>query len=112
MRTPELRQSSINDASARLRTTGKWNTLPIEARSAFHPHGSAESSSSTTPVAPAAEAERMIAPALPGSWSPAAASTSAGDGASSETEDTTGTRALATTPVGAFTGDSAFKTVP
>ena len=43
---------------------------------------------------------------------PGAASTSAGAGVSTDAASPTGVRALATTPVGEFTGDSAFSTVP
>src|SRR5215211_7117419 len=47
-------------------TTGSVKTAPVEARIAFGFHGSAAASATTSASAPAASAERVIAPRLPG----------------------------------------------
>ena len=80
------------------------NVLPIAARSAFHPHGSADAPVNTTPVAPPASADRMIAPALPGSCTSTATTTSAGDGVSTCVSVDRRAVASATTPLGVRTG--------
>ena len=48
-------------------TTGTWNSAPADARTTFGLNGSTEPGVSTTASAPAASAERMIVPRLPGS---------------------------------------------
>ena len=111
----ERRRGASRRSASRARGCGRpagETRCPSTRASAFHPHGSADSSSSTTPVAPAAAAERMIAPALPGSCSrPRPARAPAPASAPTRTS-TDGMRALATTPVGELTGESAFSTEP
>ena len=62
--------------------TGMRNSEPAVARTTFGLNGSTEPGVSTTASAPAASAERMIVPALPGSPSRSATSTSDAAGGS------------------------------
>ena len=50
-----------------METTGRWNSEPAVERITFGLKMSTQSSTSTTPAQPAASAERITVPALPGS---------------------------------------------
>ena len=49
------------------RTIGRWKIDPADERTVFGLYGSTELAVNTTPLAPAASAERSTVPAFPGS---------------------------------------------
>jgi len=104
MRTPRRRASRHTSSRLAPAATGSLNALPIEPRRAFHPNGSADPAVTTTPVAPAASAERMMAPTLPGSCTSTAHTTSAGCASSTRSGSAGCHRATATMPEGVLTG--------
>ena len=58
---------SSTAAASRSRASGRWKTLPVDARTALPLCGSTVSPASRTAPAPAASATRITVPALPGS---------------------------------------------
>src|SRR6266542_4685545 len=71
---PRPRQSETARATSASTLIARWKTLPALARTAFGLCGSTDSVEKTTASAPAASAQRISVPALPGSrtWTPTA----------------------------------------
>ena len=78
-RRPAARTAATAAAGSGSTATGRWNSEPTLARTAFGLYGSTESPASTTASAPAASAQRSRVPALPGSRTSAATTTSRGE---------------------------------
>ncbi len=76
--SPAAAQASSTAAASRSRASGRWKTLPVEARTALPLCGSTVSPASSTASAPAASATRITVPTLPGSAMPAQTATSDG----------------------------------
>src|SRR5215813_13275020 len=70
--TPHSEQARIIASGLCETAIGSLRAEPIEALSAFGLYGLTVPVVATRPVAPAASAVRIIAPMLPGSWSPSA----------------------------------------
>ena len=68
--TPRRRADLTRESTESAIATGILKVLPMAPRRARHPNGSADAGATTTPPAPPASAARMIAPMLPGSWTP------------------------------------------
>jgi hypothetical protein len=98
--SPAAVSSPIRAAGSRAGTTGRWNTLPAEARIALAFHGSAASPATMTPSAPAASASRITVPVLPGSLVCTSTATSLGEPASRSATEVVGNAQRTTRPCG------------